>query len=72
MLKQLGDEMEKSLDDITNTEESSKKTYDELVAAKSAEVQASTDAIEKKMQRHGKLYVEFVNMARRDGNLVAV
>jgi len=58
----MGDEMEKSLGDITTTEESSKKTYDELVAAKSAEIQASTDAIEKKLQRHGELSVEIVNM----------
>merc|ERR1719353_234006 len=48
ILKQMHDTMEKDLADITETEKSAVSTYDELMAAKTKEVQANTKPIESK------------------------
>jgi len=62
MLKQLGDSMNKDLADATATEKDAIKTYDGLMAAKTKEVQACTDAIESKTVRVGEVKVNIVNM----------
>merc|ERR1719262_742289 len=62
ILKQMGDRMTKNLDEVVAKEEASIKTYDELIAAKTAEVEALTAAIEEKPVRIGELGVEIVQM----------
>jgi chromosome segregation ATPase len=62
ILKQMGDTMAATLDDITSTEKASLKTFDELVKAKTAEIDACTAAIEDKMKRIGDLGVKIVGM----------
>jgi len=62
ILKQMGDTMAATLDDITATEKASLKTFDELVKAKTAEIDACTAAIEDKMKRIGDLGVKIVGM----------
>merc|ERR1719456_1932976 len=54
--------MSASLADATNAENSAIKAYDELMAAKTKEVNALTKAIESKMTRVGELAVEIVQM----------
>merc|ERR1719262_895702 len=54
--------MNKDLADATSTENSAIKAYDELMAAKQAEVNSLSKAIEEKMVRLGKLQVEVVEM----------
>merc|ERR1719310_1746692 len=59
---QMGDTMAATLDDITATEKASLKTFNELVKAKTAEIDACTAAIEDKMKRIGDLGVKIVGM----------
>merc|ERR1719502_762016 len=62
ILKQMGDTMNKELAEATSAENAAIKAYEELMAAKEAEVQALTKSIEEKMVRLGKLQVEIVEM----------
>jgi len=62
ILKQMGDTMAATLADITGTEKASVKTFDELVKAKTAEIDACTSSIEDKMKRIGDLGVKIVGM----------
>eukprot|EP00445_Apocalathium_hangoei_P050508 CAMPEP_0204024726 /NCGR_PEP_ID=MMETSP0360-20130528/39550_1 /ASSEMBLY_ACC=CAM_ASM_000342 /TAXON_ID=268821 /ORGANISM="Scrippsiella Hangoei, Strain SHTV-5" /LENGTH=51 /DNA_ID=CAMNT_0050968245 /DNA_START=15 /DNA_END=167 /DNA_ORIENTATION=- len=50
--------MEADLADITTTEEASKTTFAELVAAKEKEIAANSKAIEEKTQRLGETGVK--------------
>merc|ERR1719230_1508881 len=62
ILKQLKDSMVKTLEELTTTETSAKATYEELMAAKTKEVEANTKAIEEKNVRVGNLAVEVAEM----------
>jgi len=62
ILKQMSDTMQKTLDEATEEENTSKTTYGELMAAKTKEVNALTSAIEKKTMRVGELGIEIVQM----------
>merc|ERR1719174_3000916 len=62
ILKQMTDTMVKELNMATAEETAAIKTYDELMAAKTKEVDALTAAIEEKMTRLGELQVEIVEM----------
>merc|ERR1719473_2093222 len=54
--------MVKELKEATAAENAAIKTYEELMAAKTKEVEALTAAIEEKMTRLGELQVEIVEM----------
>merc|ERR1719182_1335990 len=56
----MGDTMTATLTDLTNTENAAKKTYDELIKAKTDEVDALTASIEDKIKRIGDLGVKIV------------
>merc|ERR1719399_2758351 len=58
ILKQMTDTMVKELNMATAEENEAIKTYDELMAAKTKEVDALTSAIEEKMTRLGELQAE--------------
>merc|ERR1719405_152193 len=58
----MSDTMIKELKEATATETAAIKTYEELMAAKTKEVDALTAAIEEKMTRLGELQVEIVEM----------
>jgi len=62
ILKQLAADFKASLKDISDAEESAIKTYDELMSAKTKEVNALTKAIEEKTRRTGELAVSIVMM----------
>merc|ERR1740138_816277 len=62
ILKQMKDEMDADFAEAKAAEEAAIKAYDELMAAKTKEVNALTKAIEEKMQRSGELAVEIVEM----------
>jgi len=62
ILKQMGDTMTATLNDLTDTENAAKKTYDELIKAKTDEVDALTASIEDKIKRIGDLGVKIVAM----------
>merc|ERR1719217_235895 len=62
ILKQMKDTFEKDLADLVAQEEGAKTTYDELMAAKTKEVQAHTAAIERKTVLVGELSVDIANM----------
>jgi septal ring factor EnvC (AmiA/AmiB activator) len=62
ILKGLGDEMSQALADATNTEDTAKKNFDGLMAAKTKEVSACTAAIEDKTVRVGEMAVSIANM----------
>jgi len=62
ILKQMNDEMSKSLDSLVKEEDAAIASYDELMAAKKKEVQALTQEIEVKLVRTGELGVEIVQM----------
>merc|ERR1719399_360899 len=62
ILKTMSDEMEADFAEAKAAEEAAIKAYDELMAAKTKEVNALTKAIEEKMQRAGELAVEIVEM----------
>merc|ERR1719379_414680 len=54
--------MTATVGELTEKEEASIKSYDELISAKNAEVEALTSVIEEKPQRIGELGVEIVQM----------
>merc|ERR1719440_1967374 len=62
ILKQMQDEMSAVFKEEKKAEEAAIKAYDELMAAKTKEVNALTKAIEEKMVRVGELAVEIVEM----------
>jgi len=62
ILKQMHDTMNAELAEATSAENTAIKTYDELMAAKTKEVDALTASIEEKMVRLGSLQVEIVEM----------
>jgi len=62
ILKQLGDEMAKDMGETLTAEETAIKEYDELMAAKKAEVATLTKAIEEKLVRVGELGVNIATM----------
>jgi predicted nucleic acid-binding Zn-ribbon protein len=62
ILKQMGDTMKKSLSDATSAEEASIKAFDELMSAKSKEVEALTASIEAKTTQIGESGVALVQM----------
>ncbi|CAK0891339.1 unnamed protein product [Prorocentrum cordatum] len=59
----MGDEMASSLSEATAAEEKSVSIYDELMAAKTQEVNALTKQIEEKIQLAGELAVSVAQMA---------
>jgi len=62
ILKAMGDTMASTLADVVAAEEASVKSFDDLIKAKTSEVEALTAAIEEKMVRIGELGVEIVQM----------
>merc|ERR1719335_1774334 len=62
ILKQLGDEMFKDLQEMIAAEEAAIKAYEELMAAKKEEIEALTKAIEEKLVRVSELGVEIATM----------
>jgi len=62
ILKQMGDTMSATLNDITSTEDEAKATYDQLMKAKTSEVEALTESVEEKTKRIGNLGVEIVGL----------
>jgi len=62
ILKQMGDTMTATLEDITKTEANSLKSFDGLIAAKTKEVDALTSEIETKTKSIGDLGVKLVQM----------
>jgi len=62
ILKQMGDTMATDLGSATATEESAIKTYDELMASKKEEIDATTASIEQKLKAIGELGIEIVDM----------
>merc|ERR1719353_627554 len=62
ILKEMKDTMSKTLAEAEAQESDSIKSYDELMAAKTKEVQALTKSIEVKTVRVGELAVEIVQM----------
>merc|ERR550532_3702179 len=62
ILKQMGDTMSADLGDATKTETDAIATYDQLMAAKTKEVDALTASIEEKTRRIGELGVSIVQM----------
>merc|ERR1712224_802417 len=62
ILKQMGDTMSADLGDATKTESDAIATYDQLMSAKTKEVDALTASIEEKTQRIGELGVSIVQM----------
>merc|ERR1719313_3058411 len=62
ILKQMKDTMEKEMQEAIDAEEQAKKIYEELMAAKTKEIEALTKAIEEKLARIAELGVEIVNM----------
>merc|ERR1719316_626428 len=62
ILKQMKDTMEKEMQEAIDAEEAAKKIYEELMAAKTKEIEALTKAIEEKLARIAELGVEIVNM----------
>jgi len=62
ILKQMGDTMSADLGDATKIESDAIATYDQLMAAKTKEVDALTASIEEKTRRIGELGVSIVQM----------
>jgi len=62
ILKELGDEMAKSLGEATSAEEAAIKSYEDLMAAKTKEVSALIAAIEDKTKKIGEVAVEIVEL----------
>merc|ERR1719395_266177 len=54
--------MNKDLKELIEQEETAKKNYDDLMAAKQKEVEAATAAIESKIKRIGGLGIEIVQL----------
>jgi hypothetical protein len=62
ILKELGDDMARSLADATAVETEAIKVYTELMDAKTKEVAALTEAVEAKTKKIGELGIEIVEM----------
>merc|ERR1719174_591318 len=62
ILKQMGDTMTATLKDVTDEENEAIASYDELMKAKTAEVDALTESIEEKTKRIGDLGVKIVGL----------
>merc|ERR1719298_18751 len=62
ILKQLLEDMEKELADITKTEDGAIAEFESLVAAKEKEIAAATEAIEMKLEKNGEMAVKIVNL----------
>merc|ERR1719395_417036 len=62
ILKQLLENMEKELSDMTDTENTAIAEFEALTTAKEKEIQAATEAIEAKTQRAGEVAVQIVNL----------
>jgi chromosome segregation ATPase len=62
ILKQMGDEMTKSLNKATTTEKDAISDYNGLVAAKNKEIDTLTDSIETRTAKVGELGVSIVQM----------
>jgi len=62
ILRQLQEDMEATLKDVTATENGAIADYEGLVAAKEKEIAAATEAIEAKTQRAGEVAVEIVSL----------
>merc|ERR1719387_1304035 len=62
ILKQLQEDMEATLSDITKVENESIAEFEGLVAAKEKEIAAATEAIEAKTERAGEVAVQIVNL----------
>jgi septal ring factor EnvC (AmiA/AmiB activator) len=62
ILKQMGDEMATALAEATHEEEKAIHIYDELVTAKTDEINALTKRIEDKLQKNGELAVMVAEM----------
>lgn len=62
ILKEMKDTMVKDLADITATEKAAVATYEDLMTAKTKEVNANTKAVESKSQRVGELGVSVAQM----------
>jgi len=71
ILKTMGDEMSKSLAEATAAENAAIQAFDELIAAKTKEINALTSAVEAKMTRSGNLAVEIVQMKNDLGDTEA-
>jgi hypothetical protein len=68
ILKAMKDEMDKDLGGAVKTEENAVKGFEELMAAKKAEIEAATAGIEKKVVRAGELAVEITEDKNSLGN----
>jgi septal ring factor EnvC (AmiA/AmiB activator) len=62
ILKQMGDTMTATLKDVTDAENEAIASYDQLMKAKTAEVDALTEEIEEKTKRIGDLGVKIVGL----------
>jgi peptidoglycan hydrolase CwlO-like protein len=62
ILKQLKDTMEKTLAEVTATEEEAIKTFADLMEAKTKELEANTAAIESKLERVAQVGLEITEM----------
>merc|ERR1719188_2851604 len=62
ILKQMGDEIEADMKDLTDAEDKAAQTYKESMEAKGKEVAALTKMIEEKLVRIGELGVEIATM----------
>jgi len=62
ILKQIREDFQKSLDEVVGTEQDSVKVYEELMSAKTKQVDALGAAVEKKIARTGDLQVSIANM----------
>merc|ERR1719484_432256 len=62
ILKQLLEDMEKELADMTEEENSAQTEFDALVGAKEKEIAAATEAIEMKLEKNGETAVKIVNL----------
>merc|ERR1719197_860488 len=71
ILKTMHDEMTADFNEEKAAEEAAIKAYDELMAAKTKEVNALTKALEEKMTRSGELAVDIVQMKNDLGDPAA-
>lgn len=62
ILKQLKEDMEKDLAEATSAENAAAGEFEGLVGSKNKEIQALTEAIEKKTERAGEAAVKIVNL----------
>merc|ERR1740138_242484 len=62
ILKQLLEDMEKELADMTSEENAAIAEFDAMTAAKEKEIQQATESIETKLERKGSLAVKIVNL----------